>query len=303
MHRSALVLAGTTLLVPGAVHASRTVGGTVFVDRDGNGILSSSDEVFTDGFVFWETSQDAPIDELGTYSLSAPDQGGIVWVLARSGLDPGPFWADVPAGGDRTVDIPVRPLSVLGDLHFVIASDTHAGIAGMPASDQAFVLHQATQIEPRPHFIAITGDITQSNMPDQFATVLDAVAGIDTPYVPVPGNHDWYDGGAAYRRYFGPPTYAFNAGGVHFIVLNDADCMVARVRFVERDLSLVRQGATIVALMHAPPRDELVQWLADHGVQALFTGHMHSNRVLLHDALVEYNTEPLAMGGMDLTPA
>jgi hypothetical protein len=136
--------------------------GTIFVDRDGDGRLSASDEIFTDGVVFWETTADAPIDERGFYSLAAPDGEGIVWVLGRHGLDPGPFWADVPAGGDRTVDIPVRRLSVLGDLTFVVATDTHAGIAEMPFSDQAFVLQQATRLEPRPHFIAVTGDITQS---------------------------------------------------------------------------------------------------------------------------------------------
>jgi len=304
MHRPLLAgLAAAALVAPGVAYASRTVSGTIFVDKDGDGLLSAGDEVFTDGVVFWETTPDAPIGKLGTYSLTAPDQAGIVWVLGHHGLDPGPFWADVPAGGDRTIDIPVRPLSVLGDLIFVIASDTHAGIFGMPVADQAFVLQQATSIEPRPHFIAITGDITQSNKPEQFTTVLDAISRIDTPYVPVPGNHDWYDGGAAYRQNFGPPTYSFNAGALHFMVLNDADSLESRERFVERDISLLTDSAAIVALMHAPPRDELVEWLAGHGVETLLTGHMHSNRVLVHDTLVEYNTEPLAMGGMDLTPA
>jgi outer membrane protein assembly factor BamB len=210
----------------------------------------------------------------------------------------------VPAGGDRTVDVAVRPASASGPLGFVVASDTHAGIAGMPAEDQAFALEQATSIEPRPHFIAVTGDITQSNRPEQFAIVKDAIAAIDTPYVPVPGNHDWYDGGAAYRLHFGPPSYAFNAGGVHFIVLNDADSLAGRLAFVARDLAILgAKDATIVALMHAPPGDDLVAPLAAHGVDMLLTGHLHANRVLVHDALVEYNTQPLAMGGIDLTPA
>ena len=301
MRRAALV--AVLLLLPATTWADRTVAGTVFVDVDGDGLLSARDSVFTGGVVFWETTHDAPIDELGGYQLSVPERAGIVWVLARDGLDPGPFWAAVPPGGDSTADLAVAPLSRTGPLAFVVASDTHAGIHGMPASDQVFALHQATDLEPRPHFIAVTGDITQSNRPEQFATVLAAAAAIDTPYVPVPGNHDWYDGGAAYRQHLGPPTYAFNAGGAHFIVLNDASSLDERVRFVERDLALLAGDPTVVAFMHAPPGDELVAALAARGVDALLTGHMHSNRLLLHDGLVEYNTEPLAMGGMDLTPA
>ncbi len=311
MRRAALV--AVLLLPPATTWADRTVTGTVFVDVDGDALLSAPDRVVTGGVVFWEAAQDAPIDELGGYELSVPERPGIVWVLARDGLDPGPFWAAVPAGGDHTADIAVRrpkgtpagtkrPLSRTGPLTFVVASDTHAGIHGMPASDQVLVLQQATDLEPRPHFIAVTGDLTQSK-PEQFATVLAAAAAIDTPYVPVPGNHDWYDGGAAYRRHLGPPTYAFNAGGAHFIVLNDASSLDERVRFVERDLALLTGDPTVVAFMHAPPGDELVAALAARGVDALLTGHMHSNRLLRHDGLVEYNTEPLAMGGMDLTPA
>ena len=302
MRRAALV-AVMSFMLPVAARADRTVSGTVFVDVDGDALLSAPDRVFADGVVFWETTHDAPLDPLGAYSLSVPERAGIVWVLARDGLDPGPFWAEVPAGGDRTVDLAVRPLSRTGPLTFVVASDTHAGIHGMPASDQVFALQQATDLEPRPHFIAVTGDITQSNKPEQFATVLAAAAAIDTPYVPVPGNHDWYDGGAAYRMHLGPPTYAFNAGGAHFIVLNDAASFDERTRFVDRDMALLNADATVVALMHAPPGEELVAALAGRGVDALLTGHMHSNRVLRHDGLVEYNTEPLAMGGMDLTPA
>lgn len=304
--RAAVVAA--LIVAPGLAHASRAITGTIFFDRDQDGVVSSGDEALTSGHVFWETAADVAIDAGGTYSLTAPDQAGIVWVRGSdaSGLAPGPFWAAVPAAGDQVVDIPVRAQTATGDFSFVIASDTHAGIAAMPASDQSLVLRQATNIEPRPYFIAVTGDITQSNKPEHFATVLDAIDSLDVPYVPIPGNHDWYDGGAAYRAHLGPPSYSFAAGGVRFIVLNDADSLGTRLTFVSRDLALARESGsdpTVVALMHAPPRDPLLFGLEDLGVDYLFTGHLHANRVLVHDSLIEYNTQPLAMGGIDLTPA
>lgn len=304
--RTRAALVAVLLLVPGLAHASRTITGTVFVDVDADGRFSAGDRPLAGGHVVWETFAFVPIDADGGYTLAAPDQAGILWVRGgASALAPGPFWAAVPAAGDRRIDIPVRPAMATGELSFVVASDTHAGIADMPAADQGFVLRQATQLEPRPYFIAVTGDITQSNKPEQFATVRDAIDSIDVPYVPVPGNHDWYDGGAAYRAHFGPPSYSFDAGGVHFLVLNDADGLSTRLDFVSRDLALVTGAGdpTVVALMHAPPRDELLAGLEARGVDYLFTGHMHANRVLVHDRLVQYNTQPLAMGGMDLTPA
>ncbi len=39
------------------------------------------------------------------------------------------------------------------------------------------------------------------------------------------------------------------------------------------------------------------------GVDYLFTGHWHSNRVQAQGPILEFNTQPLVMGGLDLSPA
>jgi VCBS repeat-containing protein len=208
------------------------------------------------------------------------------------------------AADARWVDIPVRPSerSSSEDLSFVVASDTHAGIEAMTVEDQITGLAQASSLKTKPHFIAVTGDLTQSNKPDHFAAIGEAIAQTDVPYVPVPGNHDWYDGGLAYREYFGPPTYSFDVGAVHVAVLNDASPLETRLAFLDLDLSLINDDRQVVVMMHAPPRTDFRTELEKRDIDVLLTGHMHSNRVLLHSNFTEYNTQPLVMGGIDLTP-
>ncbi|HWN66838.1 MAG TPA: metallophosphoesterase, partial [Haliangium sp.] len=278
-------------------------GGIVFFDLDGDGIFSAGDEPMTAGHVFCETRLCATIDGDGRYDARiAAGTSSILWVRSGGRADPGPFWILAQGLPGESLDIPVRPVSGSGPFSFVAASDTHAGIGVMDPKDQVFGLVQATQIEPRPYFIAVTGDITQSNRPEQFEHVLAGIDAIDVPYVPVPGNHDWYDGGAAYRGVFGPPNYSFDSGGLHFIVLNDADSVAKKLDFVAADLSLVDGDPPVVVLMHAPPGDELLHGLERRKVDYLLTGHLHSNRVMVHEQAIQYNTQPLVMGGIDLTP-
>lgn len=276
------------------------VEGRVFLDLDGDGVFSAGDEAVANAIVFWETKPFATTNEDGYFSDLPPGRG-IVWVRSPDQAAPGPVWAHIE--GPATLDLPLRPAVGRDPLVFVAASDSHTGLDRLVLDELVQSLWQATDIVPQPHFVVMTGDITQSNAPDQFQMVLDATAGFATPYVPVPGNHDWYDGGEAYRSFFGPPTYSFDAGGVHFVVLNDAASFDARVEFLGRDLELTDEDRMVVAFMHSPPEPPLTAALEAAGVDYLFTGHMHANRVLDHGGMLEYNTQPFVMGGIDHTPA
>src|SRR5690606_36207735 len=91
------------------------------------------------------------------------------------------------------------------------------------------------------------------------------------------------------------------SGGLRFVVLNDALDDPDAAAFLALDLADAGDRR-VVAFRHAPPPPELVPILEDAGVDTLFTGHLHANRVLHHADMVEYNTQPLAMGGIDTTP-
>ena len=253
--------------------------------------------------VFVEHELLATTDADGYYDGPRPSRDGIAWVRARDGWEPGPYWSPAPAGQPVRADFAIRERSVEGPFSFVVGSDTHAGILEMPITDQLVGLAQAASQREQPYFIAITGDLTQGNAAKDFEAIGEAIRAIDVPYVPIPGNHDWYDGGATYRAYFGPPTYSFDAGGYHFAVLNDAASLDDRLDFLDTDLGLIDDGRAVIIMMHAPPDTELRLALEQRRIDYLLTGHMHANRVLVHDTFIEYNTQPLVMGGIDMTPA
>lgn len=130
-----------------------------------------------------------------------------------------------------------------------------------------------------------------------------ALARLGVPWVPVPGNHDWYDGGVTWSRRYGPDNYSFDAANIHFIVWNMAMDSVAIRTYLGAELARVPPAMTIVALTHAPPSEPVIRALCDLGVNYVLTGHTHSNRVVDHGDVIELGTEPFLMGGLDFTPA
>lgn len=282
---------------------ARTIAGHVFVDSNGDGAFSSDEDGVPNVVVFWETTVWTVTDATGAFAIKAPEVAGIVWARTPDGFLAGPKWAFVERTVDARVDLALRADTLDTPFSFVVASDTHVGVSGFSSDDVDTALIQTANVYPTPHFLVVTGDITQSNEPGQFDRVVALADVLPFPYVPVPGNHDWYDGGDAYRSYFGPPSYSFDSGGIHFVVLNDAASLEERTEFLARDLNTVSLERTVVALMHAPPRGALKDSLVAAGVEYLFTGHQHASRVLVHDGLTEYNLQPLGMGGIDHTPA
>lgn len=313
-----LVKASSALLVAAIAGGSAapasagTVRGSAFDDADGDGLFSAGEDGVAGVRIAWEGSFVAVTGADGAYSFDAPDEPGIAWARVPDGFRPGPSWHQVDGGGeeDDGVDFALRRAgSASGDLTFVVASDSHMGReeferpGEFDADDLALALGQAIDLDPAPRFVAITGDIAQSNRPEQFGLAIEVVDELDIALVPVPGNHDWFDGGASYREYFGPPMYSFDSGGVRFIVLNDNDSVPAWQAFLAADLADVPDGAPVVAFMHRPPEDPELAVIEAAGVDTLFTGHWHSNTVFTYGDLVEYNTEPVVRGGVDASPA
>lgn len=292
--------------------AAATVRGSVFADADGDGLFSAGEEGVAGVRIAWEGTFVAVTRADGAYSFDAPDEEGIAWARVPDGFRPGPAWRQLDGGGDEDdgVDFALRRAGAPGDdLTFIVASDSHMGReeferpGEFDADDLALSLGQAIDLEPIPRFVAITGDIAQSNHPEQFARALEAADSLGLALVPVPGNHDWFDGGASYRQYFGPPMYSFEAGGVRFVVLNDNDTVTAWQAFLAAELADAPAEAPVVAFMHRPPEDAELAVLEAAGVGTLFTGHWHSNTVFTYGDLVEYNSEPVVRGGIDGSPA
>lgn len=107
-----------------------------------------------------------------------------------------------------------------------------------------------------------------------YSHVTAAVSKVGVPWYNVHGNHDMdYDAGDdadaddSFERVFGPTTYAFDVGRVHFVVLDDVFFFRDAVRnehgyrggitprdleFLANDLALVPDDRLVVLMMHIP---------------------------------------------------
>jgi outer membrane protein assembly factor BamB/predicted phosphodiesterase len=277
-----------------------TVSGTVFADRNGDGLLSAGEEGVPGVAVWFETTTYVKTDAQGRYSLEVP-RVGTLWASVPEGFRPGPVWATVN-GGPATADLPLRPTTSTGPLRFVHVSDTHLGLTR--TDDIRSAMRQALDLDPLPDFLVITGDIANGTIPDEYEAIAPVLAELTVPFVPVVGNHDWHDGGPQYRMRYGPPSYSFDVGGVHVLVLNFNALPADLLKFAADELGLAGDARPVLVFVHGPLDDEVNAALADLGVDYLFTGHTHSNRVMEHaGGLIEFNTQAFAMGGMDYTPA
>jgi outer membrane protein assembly factor BamB/predicted phosphodiesterase len=282
------------------------VRGLVYADRNHDGRPSVGERGVAGAVVALGTSQFTVTDAQGGFVLDVPaTTGSIVWVRVPDGFAPGPVWARVDGRApDRMIDLALRPLAHphRGPITFVVAADTHISPQQPFANDLTQAAADATALDPPPAFFTILGDISQGNLEEQFRLVDRSLVGLNTSYVPVPGNHDWYDGGASWFAHYGPDNYSFDIDHTHFVVWNMSMPEDQIRSYLGAELSRVAPGMAIVALTHAPPSPAVTDVLRSLGVDYVLTGHTHTNRVVDHDGVIELNTEPMLMGGLDFSP-
>jgi len=290
-----LIIELLAVVVATSTASAATVHGTVYDDRNHDHHFNAGESGVAHVVVAVGADRYTVTDAHGEFSIEVDEPAGIAWARVPDGFAPGPAWARYDAKTDR-VDIALhRTRPHVGPVTFVIGSDTHIQSREefWTARDLAVISDEATALDPPPAFATILGDITQGNQDREFDLVDWALANLPVPYVPVPGNHDWYDGGATWRRRYGPDNYSFDVGHVHFVVWNMAMTEDQIRAYLGAELSRVDKAMTIVALTHAPPTLEVIETLRELGVAYLLTGHTHTNRVIDHDGLIELNTEPM----------
>ncbi len=298
----AVRLVALPIVLLASTAGARTLHGLVYDDANRDGRPTAGEPGIAGAVVALDVAQFVVTDARGGFTIELPDDAkGIVWVRVPDGFEPGPVWANTEHDqvdlGLHSLESPHR-----GPLTFVVAADTHISPNASFEYDLAAVARAATALDPPPAFFTILGDITQGNQDYEFVTVDDQLAGLGVPYVPVPGNHDWYDDGVMWKRHYGPDNYSFDIDRVHFIVWNMAMDPEEIAAYLGKELARVHD-MTIVALTHAPPAPGVIAVLRRLGVAYVLTGHTHTNRVFDHDGIIELNTEPLLMGGLDFTPA
>ena len=301
MLRSVLVL----LLVVGSACTTRHRG-VVYVDRNSDGRRQSNEQAVPGAIVTVDHAAAAATNGQGYFEIPSLADDAIVWVRVPDGFRPGPVWRR--SNSSEELELGVIPFAVTGvppSMSFVVGADSHVytGTSPLGLVDFENAVQQATMRAEPPMFFAMVGDITQGNSDAEFDRVDRAIEKTAVPWVPVPGNHDWYDGGATWRRRYGPDNYSFDVGQFHFVVWDTNLDAAEQVDFFRLDLANVSADMVIVALGHDSPRDDVAATLSDLGVGYFFTGHWHVNRALHRGDAMEWGTQPFAMGGIDESPA
>jgi len=280
--------------------------GLVYEDRNGDGHPNLGEPGVANAVVALGVEQFVVTDARGELTLDvAEGKQAIAWVRVPAGYVPGPVWARVDgSAADAGFELGLRRLArpQHGPITFVVAADTHIAQTQPFGNDLGQALADATALDPPPAFVTILGDITQGNEPAHFALVDHAVEGLSVPYVPVPGNHDWYDGGKQWFAHYGPDNYSFDIDTTHFVVWNMSMPEDQIRRYLGAELARVETGMAIVAMTHAPPSEAVTNVLRSLGVDYVLTGHTHANRVTDHDGVIEINTQPMLMGGLEMSP-
>jgi len=142
-------------------------------------------------------------------------------------------------------------------------------------------------------FLINTGDLVNSGYEHQFKDFQEIMKDFPLPFFPVPGNHDSPDGLLTeYLQYSGAPDkhYSFDYGKIHFAVANTTlgEMSPSELAWLDGDLLATEKPVRIVCL-HYPPFDpagtthimrsgneEFMALMTEHGVQYVFSGHIHS---------------------------
>jgi hypothetical protein len=283
--------------------------GTVFHDRNGNGVRDEGEEGIA-GILVSNQREIIATDDKGHWRLPVENEGTIFFVIKPTGwmppLDrnnlPKFYYLHKPHGSPdlhyrgiaptgplpSSIDFPLHPREEAEEFEVIMAGDPQ------PRSLQE-VVYLTRDILPElagtsAAFGVSLGDIVSNNL-DLFEPVNEAFGGAGIPWYNVIGNHDLnFDASderfatETFHRVYGPDYYSFNYGNVHFLVLNnnrlipmdgeryynyDAGLGPHQMEFVRNNLALVPEEKLVVVMMHIPFLNH--RWRAyQHEVAELF---------------------------------
>ncbi|WP_330252100.1 metallophosphoesterase [Nocardia sp. NBC_00565] len=182
-------------------------------------------------------------------------------------------------------------------------SDTHFDLGARNAERAERVLAYLADLRRRPDVILVTGDVTDSGKPEQYAEARVVLAA-DIPVYPIPGNHD--DRAAFRTALLGEPAssapinHAHRVGNLTVALLDSSIPGEASGRLTEETYDWLRgvlaaapADAPILLALHHPPAhlfspvideisltepEKLAEVVAsDERIVGVITGHAHSS--------------------------
>ncbi|MBP1677678.1 MAG: Ser/Thr phosphatase [Bacteroidetes bacterium] len=296
---SFLILFGTSAYL---ICAEIRVEGTVFADKNANGVLDRGEK----GIKNIPVSNGVDIvftDSKGNYRINCSSRATVFPILPSEYKFP-LNQAKIPNSNFKFLDVDSR--NTIAGVHFGLLkaemkrsfSLTAVGDIQVKDADELNYASKSVISElaggTQADLNIMLGDLVNDD-PALFLPVKQLLNNLSTPTWTVYGNHDREVNDSstsddAYRRHFGASVYAFNAHNTHFLVLNnmqpkgrygyDTRFSDDELRFVKNDLELVPRNCLLIIAMHGPlqytkNKEQLLALLHDRPNVLVLSGHTH----------------------------
>ncbi len=336
--RSSLGIAVSVLTVSALAGAApaEIASGVVYHDKNGNGVRDEGER----GIAGVKVSNAADVvvtDERGRYEIEIDDDDDIVFVVKPRGYrtaidelniprfyyihkpggspDEGFVYEGVAPTGDLpgSIDFPLYPQDEPEQFKVLFIGDPQ------PYSVEEvewYARDTLAELEGTDAAFAVSlGDLVGDRL-ELFAPLNEAQGTVGVPWYNVYGNHDMNfrspddeHADETFERVYGPPNYAFQYAGVHFVVLDDViwqgyegdrddgrpkngnyrgGLRDDQLGFVENYLSHVPAEELVVLMFHIPIEGEdvhripeqrrLFEILSGHTSTLSLSGHTHFQR-------------------------
>ena len=196
------------------------------------------------------------------------------------------------------------------EFSFAIVADSHTAPYFPQRSEWLNSIFQTLLREKQPpELILHVGDVVEVSLLDEYKEFARLV-----PYA-TQGNHEtrWDEwAGELFNLYMGKSQYSFNCGGIHFIALDPTQLLQEtgyfsqkQLEWLDNDLKETGKTTPIVIYLHYPIGDhhyyiinggKLFEAVESYNVRAIFTGHVHKEKVWKQNGIHMISLPPLRNG-------
>jgi Icc-related predicted phosphoesterase len=284
-----------------------TIHGTVFLDKNANGIFDRNEKGVKDVCV--SNGKDVvQTSEMGEWKIEKRGSKP-VFIIKPSGFAVPVNQIQIPQhfisgkeSNPSEFNFPLVPQNESGKFKALFFGDTQA--RGM--KEVNYIFHDVVEelIVSDAAFGVSLGDIVADD-PELMDDVAAGIGQIGIPWYNIMGNHDSDrqaktndERDETFEKFFGPSTYVFEYGQVVFIGLNNiffnpdgkykSHFTEDQLAFVENYLEVVPQNKLVVLMMHSPivacdNREEMYKIIQNHEHTFSISGHVHEQINLFVD--------------------
>lgn len=248
--------------------------GVVYHDKNKNGLRDKGEEGIA-GVLITDQVHVVSTNPEGFYEMPAVNGFGFVALSLPDGYSTKTWWQHIAA----TNDFGLTKSIIKTSYSFIHASDTHISEKNLARLEKLRALVSLH----KPDFVLISGDlvkdalrVSEKEASSYYELYRNEIEKFPVPVWSVPGNHEIFGierhlslvskshplyGKKMFRHYLGPNYFSFNAGGFHFVGLDNVDFEdlwyfgrvdSVQVKWLKEDLSKVPATVPVVTFGHMP---------------------------------------------------